>query len=215
MNTLWRKAVRDFWQERTRTILVVLAIALGITAFQAVLSTYAILKRELNEGYLATNPAAAILQTDRVDGELLKTILANPEVGDAEARRTIHGRIKSGPMEWRGLVLFVVDDFSKIRISKLNPEHGAWPPAAGEILIERDAFQVAHTRIGADVTVKTTWGKEQTLRVSGGVHDVGQAQARMENQVYGYIAANTLAQLGEEPFLDRVLIQVVANRFDK
>ena len=43
MNTLWRKAIRDFWHERARTALVVLAIALGISAFAAVLSSYAIL----------------------------------------------------------------------------------------------------------------------------------------------------------------------------
>jgi len=36
MNTLWRKAIRDFWHERARTALVVVAIALGIAAFAAV-----------------------------------------------------------------------------------------------------------------------------------------------------------------------------------
>jgi hypothetical protein len=34
--------------------------------------------------------------------------------------------------------------------------------------------------------------------ISGRVHDVGQAQARMENIVYGYINLATLVQLGEE-----------------
>src|SRR5450755_4132939 len=128
MNTLWQKAFRDFWRERTRTVLVVIAIALGISAFQAVLSSYAILKRELNDGYLATNPAAAILRTDRADPQLLSAILANPAVSDAEARRIVSGRIKSGPVEWRNMVLFVVEDYGKIRVSKLVPEKGAWPP---------------------------------------------------------------------------------------
>ena len=47
MTTLWRKAIRDFWLARARTALVVLAIALGISAFAAVLSSYTILTREL------------------------------------------------------------------------------------------------------------------------------------------------------------------------
>ena len=54
--TPWRKVLRDVWQERTRSALVVLAIALGIAGFDAVLSAYAILTRELNEGYLASQP---------------------------------------------------------------------------------------------------------------------------------------------------------------
>jgi len=211
----WRKALRDFWQERTRTVLVVLAITLGIAGFTAVLSSYAVLTRELDRGYLATNPASASLKTDPIDDKLVASILSGHGVSDAEPRRVVSGRIQLGPMEWRNLTLFVVKDYGNIRVSKLVPEQGAWPPAAGEILIERDAFQVARTSIGKDVTVRTTHGKEQTLRVAGRVHDVGQAQARMENVVYGYINLETLARLGEEPYLDQLKILVAENRFDE
>jgi len=215
MNTIWRKAIRDFWHERARTALVVLAIALGISAFAAVLSSYAILTRELDRGYLATNPASAVFRVDSIDDELVKAILQNPEVSDAEPRRSISGQIKAGPVQWRNLVLFVVHDYGNIRVSKLVPEQGAWPPATGEILIERDAFQVAQVNIGDAVFVKTANGVEQPLVVSGSVHDVGQAQARMENIVYGYINLDTLVQLGEEPRLDQLNILVAQNRFDE
>jgi putative ABC transport system permease protein len=215
MNTLWRKAIRDFWHERARTALVVLAIALGISAFAAVLSSYAILTRELDRGYLATNPASAVFRVDSIDDELVKAILQNPEVSDAEPRRSISGQIKAGPVQWRNLVLFVVHDYGNIRVSKLVPEQGAWPPALGEILIERDAFQVAKAKIGDAVLVKTANGVEQPLVISGSVHDVGQAQARMENIVYGYINLATLVQLGEEPVLDQLNILVAQNRFDE
>ena len=215
MTTPWRKAVRDFWHERARTVLVVLAIALGISAFAAVMSSYTILTRELDLGYLATNPASAVLRLDSIDDETVKAILQNPEVSDAEPRRTIRGQIKAGPVQWRNLMLFVVQDYGNIRVSTLVPERGAWPPANGEILIERDAFQVAKASIGDAVTVKTANGVEQPLVISGSVHDVGQAQARMENIVYGYINLATLVQLGEEPKLDQLNILVAQNRFDE
>jgi len=215
MNTIWRKAIRDFWNERARTALVVLAIALGISAFAAVLSSYAILTRELDLGYLATNPASAVLRVDSIDDDLVKAILQNPEISDAEPRRSISGQMKAGPVQWRNLILFVVHDYGNIRISKLVPEQGAWPPATGEILIERDAFQVAKAKIGDAVLVKTANGVEQPLVISGSVHDVGQAQARMENIVYGYINLATLVQLGEEPTLNQLNILVAQNRFDQ
>jgi len=215
VNNASKKAIRDFWHERARIALVVLAIALGISGFAALLSSYAILVRELNLGYLATNPASATLQTDVIDEELLAAVVANREVSDAEPRRVVSGRIKAGPAEWRNLSLFVIKDFASIRISTLKPQQGAWPPRAGEILIERDAFQVARARIGDAVAVKTSNGKEQTLRVAGSVHDVGQAQARMENIVYGYILPETLIRLGEEPHLDQLKILVAENRFDE
>jgi len=215
LTTPWRKAMRDFWHERARTILVILAIALGIAAFAAVMSSYAILTRELDRGYLDTNPASAVLRVDSIDDELVAAVLQNPEVSNAEPRRTISGQIKSGPMQWRNLMLFVVKDYGDIRVNKLEPEKGAWPPAPGEILIERDAFQVVRAHIGDAVTVKTANGVEQPLVISGRVHDVGQAQARMENIVYAYTNLDTLVQLGEKPYYDRLNILVAENRFDE
>lgn len=214
MTTPWRKAVRDFWYERARTVLVVLAIALGVAAFAAVMSSYAILTRELDRGYLDTNPASAVLRVDSIDDDLVAAVLQNPEVRNAEPRRTLSGQIRTGPMQWRNLMLFVVKDYGDIRVDKLVPEKGAWPPATGEILIERDAFQVAKANIGDAVIVKTANGIEQPLVISGRVHDVGQAQARMENIVYAYTNLDTLVQLGEKPYYDRLNILVAENRFD-
>jgi putative ABC transport system permease protein len=215
MTAPWQKAIRDFWQESTRTLLVVLAIAMGLAAFAAVLSSYAVLTRAINEGYLATNPASATLHTDVIDDALISAVLADRDVSDAEPRRTLWARIRTGPAAWRVLGIFVVKDFGNIRLNKLVPEHGAWPPATGEILIERDAFQVARAKIGDTVTIRIGKGKEQTLHVTGGVHDVGQPQARMENCVYGYITLETLARLGEQPWLDQLNIVVAENRFDE
>ncbi|MGE0454585.1 MAG: ABC transporter permease [Vicinamibacteria bacterium] len=211
-----RKAVRDFWQERTRSALVVLAIALGIAGFSGVLSAYAILTRELNDGYLATQPASATLWLESVDDELSRAVVSSGRgVRAAEARRSVSGRIKTGPVAWRALQLFVIRDFSDIRVSTISSEDGAWPPATGELLIERDALQVAKAAIGESVTVRTARGGERTLRVAGSVHDVGQAQARMENVVYGYVTLETLELLGEERRLDQLKILADGDAFDE
>jgi putative ABC transport system permease protein len=210
-----QKAFRDAWQERTRSVLVIFTITIGVAALLAFLGSYAILTRELDRGYLATNPASAILHTDSVDEHMLASALADPEVGIAQARRTVFGRIKVGPGQWRNLALFVIPNFGDIRLNKFVPEEGAWPPATGEVLIERDAFQVARTRIGELISFRVAGGQSHTLRVSGRVHDVGQAQARMENSVYGYITTDTLAGILEKPSLDLLLIQVAHDRYNQ
>ena len=214
MTTPWRKTIRDFQQESARTLLVVAAIAIGITGFAAVLSAYAVLTRELDKGYLATNPASATLHTDAIDNAMVAAVLSDHDVGVAEPRRAVSASIKTGPVQWRRLVLFVLNDYKNVRLSKIVPDQGAWPPAQGEVLIERDAFRVARTKIGDTVTIKLG-GKEQTLRVSGRVHDVGQPQARMETSVYGYITPETLAQLGEQPYFDRLQILVAQDQFNE
>jgi putative ABC transport system permease protein len=215
MTALWRKAVRDVWRERTRSACVIAAIAVGIAAFLAVLSSYAVLQRELNRGYLATNPASAVLVIDAIDDDLLARVRARADLADVDARRVVTARIKTPAGEWRRIVLFVIRDFDGLHISTIARETGAWPPTAGELLIERDAFQVAHARPGDIVTIRTASGAQHQLRVAGGVHDPGQAQARMENQVYGYIALDTLAMLGEPPILDRLYLLAGGDRFDR
>lgn len=215
MTTSLRKVLRELGRERMRAALVVLAIALGLAGFTAVMSSYAILVRELDRGYLATDPAAFTLRLDRVDEALLAAVRAHPEVRTAEARRAVRGRVKAGPTEWRNLLLFVVQDFADVRLGRLVPEEGAWPPAPGELLIERDALQVADARIGDGLTVRMQQGGDHELSVSGSVHDVGQAQARMENVVYGYVTLATLAELGEEPYLDQLLVGVKEHERDE
>jgi putative ABC transport system permease protein len=215
MTTPWRKAIRDVWRERTRALLVVLSIGIGLAGFLAVLSTYAILKRELNRGYLATNPASAILTLDAVPGSLLADVMAREDVADADARRIVSGRIRTPSGGSRRLRLFVIRDFTALRISRITSDAGAWPPAAGEVLIERDAFQVARAGIGDSIVVRIGNHDERTLRIAGRVHDEGQAQARMEQTVYGYIAPETLPLLGERAELTDLYIQPSGNRFDR
>src|SRR5215470_12064629 len=215
MTTPWRKAVRDFRQESARTVLVVAAIAIGIAGFSAVLTCYAVLTRDVRIGYLATNPASATLRTDELDDATIAAVGADPAISDAEARRSVSGSIKTGPAQWRNLTLFVVPDYSSLRVYKFVPEKGAWPPATGEMLVERDAFRVARAQIGDTVTFKIGSGKEQNLRISGQVHDVDQPQARMENSVYGYITSATLERLGVKPYFDQLNIVVAENRFDE
>lgn len=215
MTAASRKAFRDAWQERTRSAFVIAAIAAGVAALVALLGTYAILTRELNRGYLATNPASAILHTDAIDEHMLAAVVADPEVGAVEARRMVLGRIKTGPAQWHNLALFVIPNYGDIRLNKFTPEQGPWPPATGEVLIERDAFHVARARIGDTITLRTADGQIHTLRVSGRVHDVGQPQARMENTVYGYITVETLARIGAKPFLDLLLVQVAKDQYNR
>jgi putative ABC transport system permease protein len=215
VTTPWHKVVRDVWRERTRGILVVLAIAVGVTGFFAVLSTRAILRRELNRGYLATNPASAVLMTDAIDDALLASVVARDDVEDADARRVVTGSLRIGPGEWRHFIFFVVRDFERLRINVVTSDGGEWPPRPGAVVIERDAFQVAKARLGDTILVKTAAGRDRRLRVSGGAHDPAQAQARMENIVYGYITAETAAQLGEPLALDRLYVLAASDRFNK
>lgn len=215
MQPRWAKVFRDLLQSRTRTVMTVLGIAIGVCGFGSVLTTYSILTRELNSTYLATNPASATLWVGPIDDGLAASVRGFRGIGDMEERRTVPVRMRVGNGEWHNGSLFVIKDFNNIRISTLKPQRGKWPPGDGEILIERDAMGVARADIGDDIQVSMPGGAEQQLRITGTTYDVGQAQARMEQHVYGYITSRTLQLLGEQPYFDQMKVVLAENKFDE
>ena len=86
MPARWSKVGRDLLQHKTRSALAVMAIAIGLFGFGSLLATYSILTRELNSGYLATNPASATLWVDRIDARLLDTVRRIPGLRQTEQR---------------------------------------------------------------------------------------------------------------------------------
>lgn len=215
INAAWRKAFRDLWENKARALLVIVALVVGIVSVGTTAVAYSILPWEMDKNYLYTDPASAILWVEPVDRELVKTVAAMPSIARAEASSYIVGRFQIAPGEWRELWLYVISDFNNIQVDKFTPEQGAWPPATGEILLERTAVQVAQAKLGDNVIVKIPNQKERTLSVTGTVHTPGLPPAWVESRVYGYITPETLALFGGDATLKQLKILVAENQFDK
>lgn len=203
---LWTKLARDLWQARGRSAMMVVAITVSLLGLGTILSAYAILSREVRHNYLGTNPAAATLDLDRVDAALLNAVRARPEIADAQARASVLARVQVAPDVWRPLILFVVPDFADMRVSRVWPEAGAWPPPTGSILLERSAAELLGAQIDTDLVVKTPHGAATAVRLAGLVHDPGLAPAWQERTGYGYLTPATLAWLSEEATLDELKV---------
>ncbi|GIK36648.1 MAG: hypothetical protein BroJett011_04810 [Chloroflexota bacterium] len=223
----WRKVLRDLWLTKTRTLLVVLSIAVGVFAVGTIASAQIILSRDLRAMYLATNPAqATILTIDSFDDDLVKAVDDMREVAEAEARGRISLRVKTGPDEWVTLWLIAVPDFDEIKIDQFWPEQGAWPPPEHELLIERAALSLVKAQVGDTILVKTPEGKERQMRIAGLAHDLNAQMYVFGGVAYGFATFDTLEWLGQERSYnelrivvsqdgglpDRAYIQQVANK---
>ena len=210
----WKKVVRDLWINRSRSLLAVLAMTIGMIGVSAVLCAYSILVRELDANYMRTNPASATIVTEAVSGDLVKALQRFPGIGSVETRGFFQARILVSEDEWKTLLLFAVDDFSAMRISKSKPEEGRWPPQTSDILIERAAMQVVQKRIGDNVVVRLPGATQRELHIAGTLHDPAQAPAWMEGLAYGYITRDTLNLFGKTA-LNEILLTVSERPFDK
>jgi len=119
MNTLWRKTGRDLWLYRARTALVVAAIAVGTAATGVATTSLIVLRRDLRDGYAATNPAHAILDLTTMDEALAAEVAKLPEVAAAEARRQTAARLVLPDGESRPLTLYTWPDYETAEVGVL------------------------------------------------------------------------------------------------
>lgn len=213
LNPRWRKVLRDFQQNNGRMSLVVGAIGLGIFSVTWVSVAYSILTRELNDNYLATNPASAIIYTDNANLQFIQAIDVLPDIAEVEATGSITARIWVNE-EWKTLDLFIRQDFENTKVNQVTPEKGTYPPLEGEILLERLALAVADVEIGDNIQIQIPGYPEQSLRVAGTLHDLNLAPAWQESTVYGYVTPATLTKLGIVLTLNEIRIVVTGNRSD-
>src|ERR1700674_4515561 len=141
----WKKLGGDIEQAQGRLLMMVVAIAVGVFAVASISTAYTILEREIARNYLATNPAAALLDVEHLDETVLAGVRAQAGITWAEAGGQLTGRVEVRPNEWLRLLLFVVPDFAAARISAVRLEAGRWPTAPDGIILERTAVSVANT----------------------------------------------------------------------
>ncbi len=219
----WRKVLRDLWLNKTRAILVVLSIAVGVFAVGMIATSRLILAQDLTNSYLATNPASAMLAVSNpvfggdigFDDDLVESVRRMRQVREAEGRRVLGVRIQVGPGDWRDLQLIAIPDYDNIPINKVVSESGAWPPGEDELLIERSGLGLTGVRVGDTVLIKTPAGKERKLRVAGLTQDLSRLPSFIEGWVYGYVTFDTLEWLGEERDYNELYITVADKAQDK
>ncbi|MEK9163495.1 MAG: FtsX-like permease family protein [Chloroflexota bacterium] len=211
----WRKVVRDIWGNKTRTMLVVLSIAAGIFAIGTINTTQIILANDLNAVYATIDPPSAIIGVSPFREDVLDAVRAMPEVKDADARRTISVRVKTGNNEWNDMALYAVRDYRDIRVDKILPQVGAWPPPDKQMLIERQSLALINAHIGDTVTIELPDGKRRTLPIVGSTHHLLLAPAKFTGIAYAYINMDTLEWLGATREFTSINFIVKENDRDK
>lgn len=204
----WIKLYRDLLLARGRMVMLVVAIAASIFGVGLMLTTYTVMTREMTVNYMSINPGSAFIELDQVDEALVAAVRQRPEIADAEATDWVTGRVEIGQDQWMPMRLFVVPDFNVMRINRVKPQAGTFPPPPATLLVEREVLPMLKAKIGDALTVQTQNGTRQPITISGTVHDPGLAPAWQEQTVYGYVTPATIAKLGETPTLHILKITV-------
>src|SRR5512134_194480 len=211
----WYKVIHDLFGNKTRTLLIVLSMAVGLFAIGIILSARSILSEGLARSFAAIYPSSGTVRTiEPFDEDFLESVRSMKDVQEADARRNMAARVEVAPGEWKNISLFVIADYNDIRVNKVASQSGAWPPPEREILIERAALSVIKAQVGDVVRIKLPNDTQREMRIAGVAYDPAQLPAQIDSTPYGYISFDTLEWLGE-PYGFNELYVIATNPEDK
>jgi putative ABC transport system permease protein len=103
---------------------------------------------------------------------------------------------------------FVAAPDDPMQLETFTVEQGSWPPAVGEILVERSALDLLGLEVGETIVVQAPDGTPASLRISGVVHTPGLTPAFQEQRGHAFMSTASLTELGMPVALDSLKIQV-------
>lgn len=186
-----RKVAGDLGASRSRTVLVSLSIALGVTAVGTVVGARTLMLRSLDASRVQGAFPSATLLTEPFAPGLFREVRRVRGVEDAEARRVVGAQVHAGGA-WRDLTLLAAPRLDRLRIGRIARERGAWPPPPGTMLVERSS----RAALLDPARLRLPSGIERVVRIAGTVHDLNVPSTRTSGILYGYVTPQTLARLG-------------------
>ena len=132
----WYKVIHDLGGNKTRTLLVILSLAVGLFAVGMIFSARSILSEGVARNFGEIHPSSGTVRSiEPFDEDFLQSVRSMREVQEADARHSVRARIETSPGNWTNITIFAISDYNNIRVNKVTPQSGAWPPPKHEILI--------------------------------------------------------------------------------
>ena len=214
MSLLTVKLARDLRATWSRFVLMVIAIAISLTAFGGVLFAWAASAREATSAYLSTEPASASILLDRpIDAKRMAAIAAEanrrPGIIEATGRTQFTSEVKvDGRLRDIPLQVFVAAPDDPMRMARFEIHQRSWPPSPGEVFIGRDALSLLGVAVGDTLIVMTPSDEPVRLRVAATVYDPSLSPSPQEQTGHGYLSTASLLGPGGQAVLDQLKIQV-------
>ena len=209
-NTLrprWSKVLSDLWDDKTRTSLVIISIAVGVFAIGMIISAYVILKEDINRSYAAVNPPNIEVWTDPFYEDFVRIIEKVPGVKDAEGRRLVDVRVRTGNENWQNLKLVGVSDFPG-KINHLEPIEGTAIPGNSELIVSQNLMHKTGFHTGDIIEIELPDATKHKLTLVGLVTDQTTSRPDPNATNNGYINMQTMRALGLGESFNQFMITV-------
>jgi putative ABC transport system permease protein len=202
----WQKIVRDLWENKARTLLVVVAIAVGVFAFGSMFAARNILLDNMQAGVLSSNQATLTYSMPPFEPSLARTVTNFPYVREVEARTTALVQVET-PTGWMPLQLIATPDLARGRINRIALDEGTLSVQRREIVFERASMVFLQgMEPGSTIQIEMPDGTQQEMTIAGVAHDFSALPAVSSQQLTGYLSLDSLRAIGLSDQSNELLI---------
>jgi len=197
----WRKVFADLWENRSRTLLVLASIYIGVFAVGMIATGYSVLPRGMNATYTGAIPANIEMVVDGVDESMAESIASIEGVAGAEARLEVLMQVRAiGDEVWEDVEVSILESFADQTVKQLTLLEGEFIPTEEELLILDETQMLLGVRVGDVVEIQRDDDTIRQMRISGAVDDftMGLQSTFSQFQAYASAEARTFLRLPEQ-----------------
>jgi putative ABC transport system permease protein len=166
VSIIWCKVWRDLWQHKLRTLLVVLATAVGVFALGFVFGSSGVMREQMTRSHQDSVPPHIELYTSYFHDDAVYAVEREPGVAVAEAQLNASLRWRrEGATDWEDGILFARPDYDAQIMYPIERWQGGWP-GEREVAVERMSEAYYHLPVGTRLEVEI--GRQvRTIEVTG------------------------------------------------
>ena len=199
----WQKIFSDLWGNRTRSVLVVSSIAVGLFAIGVIATIYVVIAQDMRSSYQMVNAANIYLQADLFDEDVIAHLKNIPGVRQVEGVRSVNLRVLNRKGEWESISFKAFTQLDEMAMNQVVLRQGTWPPRDNEIVISHHKQGALGVQVGDWLRIELPSGKTRDFRLVGVVQDLtigaySGGGGFFHAPVQAYITRNTLEKLEQD-----------------
>ncbi len=154
MSIIWHKVWRDLWNNKLRTLLVILSTAVGVFALGLIFGSSSVMRARMTESHRESNAPHLEFYTSWVDREIVETVQRERGVAytEGETRTSFQWKLE-GEADWRDGTVIARADYDDQFMYPIELLDGQWPDRR-ELAVERMSSSHFDLPIGTTILAK-------------------------------------------------------------
>jgi putative ABC transport system permease protein len=204
MRPRWRKVISDLFDNKARTAMVVLSIAVGVFSIGVIAGAYQIISNDMSVSYAANRPGNIEFRMGNFNDDVLSTVSNAKGVLDAEGYRVVNFRIRTLDSDkWVSIDVVAINDFATNNINLLTSIEGKAVAGKDEVLLEKDTLKHLDVKIGDKLAFEMPDGSIKTLPVVGIVQSASTGAGDFLAPPFAYVTLSTMPTLRQPELYNR------------